>query len=82
MGALDELPFDDWDGYGDPDDDGFRLAQCRLCGRKDVYWQKNRQTDKWELRNYSSHRASGFPHVCKPNDRDAYIDDAFEDLDQ
>lgn len=81
MGALDDLPWNDWDEGYDEDDDGFRLAKCRLCGNTSVFWQKNQQTGKWELRNYSSHRAAGFPHVCKPEDRDAHMGEAFEDLD-
>jgi hypothetical protein len=78
MGVDDYIDFDEWDGYNG--DEQPRETKCRLCGCANVYWQKNAQTGKWELRQFSR-SISGKLHACKPEDRDAMVGDVFEDLD-
>jgi hypothetical protein len=78
MGELDDLPFD-WEDDYPYNDDERPPVQCRLCGSTNVFWQQNQQTGKWELRDFSR-GVAGKRHVCKARDRDAYIDDIFDDL--
>lgn len=62
----------------DREDRDEREATCKHCGARNVYWQTNQQTGKWELRNFSATGVSGTLHRCPEEDREEHVVNMFD----